>query len=128
MAGNAKSLARQQIHCRYNMVKIWQRRYAHMKARQEGRATHQSSGALGKPICTYEEFEAWCIDFTNLQEFLTLYFEWALNGFNRWDSPSIDRKDPKKGYTVDNLQWLSFSDNCIKNNKDPIDHRVMSSG
>jgi hypothetical protein len=125
MAEGETALARQRIHCRYNFVKIWQRRYTHMKARQEGRASHQSGGALGKPICTYAEFEAWCTDFKNLNVFLGLYFDWALNGFNRWDSPSIDRIDPAKGYTLDNLQWLPFSENCIKNNKDPITHKEM---
>lgn len=116
---------RQQAHCRYNFIKIWQRRYAHMKSRQEGRASHQSNGALGKPICTPQEFEAWCMDFENLQVFLMLYFEWAMNGFNRWDSPSIDRIDPNKGYSLDNLQWLTFAENCEKNNKDPLTHKEM---
>lgn len=126
MTAKERADARQLVHRRYNFVKIWQRRYAHMKARQEGRASHQTSGALGKPICTYEEFELWCSDFGNLEVFVMIYFDWARGGFNRWDSPSVDRVDPKLGYTLDNLQWLPFGENCAKNNKDPIDHRELT--
>jgi hypothetical protein len=117
---------RETIYRRYNFLRIWQKRYAHMLARQRGVASHQSNGARGKPICTPEEFMAWCMEFDNLQAFLTLYFEWAMNDFVRWYSPSIDRINPAKGYTLDNLQWLSFADNCEKNNKDPIDHREIA--
>lgn len=122
MAKRERSTAWETEQRRYNFIRIWGKRYAHMLARQRGVASHQTNGALGKDICTKEEFIAWCKDFDNLNVFLTLYFEWAHNGFQRWDSPSIDRIDPKKGYTLDNLQWLSFADNCEKNNKhiDPI--------
>lgn len=122
MGESKAALERQQVHRRYNFVKIWQRRYAHMKARQEGRASHQTAGALGKPICTPKEFEEWCTDWVNLERFITLYYDWVISGFTRWTSPSIDRVDPTKGYTTDNLQWLSFEENCIKNNKDPMQY------
>lgn len=126
MSPREKSLARQADRRRYDMLRIWDKRYAHMLARQRGVASHQSNGALGKDICTPEEFMIWCKDFDNLNIFLAIYFDWAANGFNRWDSPSIDRIDPEKGYSLDNLQWLSFSANCEKNNKDPITHREMA--
>lgn len=127
MAERVRSTAYEEQQRRYNMLRIWNKRYAHMLARQRGVASHQSKGALGKDICTKEEFIDWCKNFSNLNVFLTLYFEWAMNGFNRWDSPSIDRIDPKLGYTLDNLQWLAFSENCEKNNKDPITHRALTS-
>lgn len=117
-------LAQMEEQRRYNFIRIWQKRYAHMVARHEGRATNHSN-SQGKGIATKEEFFAWCKNFENLNVFLTIYFDWAHNGFNRWDSPSIDRVDPAKGYTLDNLQWLSFAENCEKNNKDPITHKKM---
>jgi hypothetical protein len=125
MERRKKANARQMVHCHYNFIKIWQRRYAHMKARQEGRASHQSNGALGKPICTPHEFEQWCMGPNNFSLFIAMYHDWAMNGFNRWESPSIDRIDPNLGYTTDNIQWLTFEENCIKNNKDPITHQQM---
>jgi len=125
MTAREKSLAYQAEQRRYNFVRIWQKRYAHMLARQRGVASHQSQGALGKDICTHDEFMDWCKKFDNLNVFIAIYFDWAANGFQRWDSPSIDRIDPTKGYTLDNIQWLAYSENCIKNNKDPIDHSVI---
>lgn len=35
------------------------------------------------------------------------------NGFHKW-SPSIDKKDPKKGYVPGNIQVISMMANCMK--------------
>lgn len=106
---------------RYNFINIWQKRYAHMLARHDGRATTRS-GAEGKGIMDREEFFAWCREFENLDIFLAIYYDWAGNGFNRWDSPSIDRINSELGYVAGNIQWMSYSENCKKNNINPIDH------
>jgi hypothetical protein len=95
-----------------------------MKARHDGHATHYSH-ANGKGILSHGEFLDWCMMPESMEAFLTLYFNWAMNRFNRWDSPSIDRVDPNKGYIESNIQWLSFAENCEKNHKDPITHREM---
>jgi hypothetical protein len=34
----------------------------------------------------------------------------------KFNSPSVDRIDPLKGYTKDNVQVLSYKANCMKNN------------
>lgn len=106
---------------RYNFIRIWQKRYAHMVARHEGRSTN-SSNANGRGLCTSEEFFVWCKTIDNLDMFLALYYDWALADFPLHLSPSIDRINPERGYTCDNLQWLSFEENCRKNNINPIDH------
>lgn len=116
-----KNLAYQTEQRRYNFVRIWQKRYAHMVARHEGRSTN-SSHANGKGICSKDEFFIWCKDFNNLNTFLAIYFEWAAADFPLHLAPSIDRIDSKKGYSCDNLQWLSFEENCRKHNINPIDH------
>lgn len=118
------SKARAEQQRRYNFLNIWTRRYAHMKARHEGRSTTHSN-SQGKGLMTREEFFQWCKDFKNLEIFLELYFDWAAGGYSRWTSPSIDRIDSAKGYTPDNIQWLTFAANCEKNNKDPITHREL---
>lgn len=55
-----------------------------------------------------------------------VFYEWSLNNsdyemlFNNWVdgdydlkiSPSIDRKDAGKGYSLDNIRWVTFSENC----------------
>lgn len=35
-------------------------------------------------------------------------------GFQAWDSPSIDRLEPNKGYVVDNIVWCIFAVNSFK--------------
>lgn len=106
---------------RFNLMRIWSRRYSHMLARQEGRSTNYSN-SVGKPILSKEEFYEWCMEMEQLDAFLTLYIEWAAAEFPLHLAPSVDRIDSDKGYVLGNLQWLSFSDNCQKNNINPIDH------
>lgn len=114
---------------RYNFLNIWAKRYAHMKARHEGRATHFSH-CEGKGLLSREKFFEWCKDFENMQAFLTIYFEWASEDFPLGLSPSIDRIDSTKGYTEGNLQWLTFDQNTEKNHKyvDPITKKMMPIG
>lgn len=124
MSNSQNERLAEQDRRRYNFLRMWQKRYAHMKARHDGRSTNHSN-ANGKGLMSREEFFAWCKDFENMQVFLLMYFEWAAGGFSLWLSPSIDRIDPKKGYTAGNIQWLPFAENCKKNNKDPLTHKQM---
>lgn len=49
--------------------------------------------------------------------FISLYRIWQDSGFERKLTPSIDRIDSSKGYTLDNIQWLTLSNNCRKGTK-----------
>lgn len=102
----------------YDFITIWTRRYHHMKARNEGRSTNKSN-AQGKELMTKEEFMVWCKSKPHFIIFIVMYMEWVEDDFSLWSAPSIDRIDSEKGYSADNIQWLTFSDNCIKNNRDP---------
>lgn len=126
MTKREKSLSYQTEQRRYNFVRIWQKRYAHMKARNEGRSTN-SSHASGKGMMSQEAFFIWCKEVENMDKFLTLYFEWMSQGFPLYLSPSIDRIYPSRGYTAKNIQWMAFDENCEKNNKHPITHERMRS-
>jgi hypothetical protein len=42
--------------------------------------------------------------------------EGRVNGFQGWQSPSVDRKDPRMGYTKGNIVWCCFSINSFKQN------------
>jgi hypothetical protein len=111
---------------RYNFVRIWTKRYAHAKARHEGRATHYSH-CEGKGLMSREEFFVWCKTPKNLDTFIALYFDWAMADFPLGLSPSIDRIDPTKGYVDGNLQWLTFDQNSEKNHWfiDPITKKII---
>ena len=112
---------------RYNFVRIWGRRYNHMSLRAAGTTTNKSHAA-GKEILSREEFMEWCKDKDNMDAFISMYFDWMQNDFALWYCPSIDRIDPEKGYTKDNIQWMVFSENCEKNHKDPITHAQLKEG
>lgn len=110
---------------RYNFLRIWTKRYAHMLARHEGRSTNFSH-SNGMGIMTREEFFAWCKQPDNLEVFLILYLEWVSGGFQLSLSPSIDRIYSDKGYVADNIQWMAFAENCEKNHKDPFTHKALT--
>jgi len=48
------------------------------------------------------------------------------NKQNREDSPSLDRIDPTKGYTLDNVHVISMRANRIKNNARPDELRAIA--
>lgn len=103
-------------HRRYDFIRIWGKRYAHMKARHDGVSTNHSH-SNGNGLMSRDDFFDWCKDFDNLNVFLGLYFDWAAADFSLSLCPSIDRIDPTKGYVAGNIQWLSFADNCEKGHK-----------
>ena len=62
-------------------------------------------------LCSKDEF----LDkFKNDEKYLRLYKEWQESGFLRKLAPSIDRIDNLKGYTLDNMQMITFIDNSMK--------------
>lgn len=124
MTAREKRLAYEAEQRRYNFLRMWKKRYYHMKSRAEGRATN-ASHAQGKDLMTLEEFMEWCKLPENLMLFIGMWYEFAEADFPLWLSPSVDRIDPNLGYTADNIQWMTFSENCEKNHKDPITHKML---
>lgn len=61
-------------------------------------------------LCTKEEF----YEFIDNSEFEIIYNLWALSGYDTKLAPSIDRIDCDKGYSTDNMQILTLSDNSTK--------------
>ncbi len=91
--------------------RILTHRYRGIVQRATGKAT-RAYKVQGKEILTYEEYVAWCNDTWN--DFTEVYNQWAKSGFKRNLTPSIDRIDSNGSYTVDNIQWLSLTENCRK--------------
>ena len=65
----------------------------------------------GLEYCTREEFKS---KFINDSQFLYTFEQWAIRNYDILYSPSIDRIDNTKGYTLDNIQVLTHSDNSSK--------------
>ena len=65
-------------------------------------------------LCSKQEF----ILFAENSNYRKLYNSWVESGYVHKLVPSIDRVDNNKGYTIDNIQFLTKSDNIIKGNKE----------
>jgi hypothetical protein len=87
--------------------------YRDMKARVTGTkkgavADRSKHIYLGKPILPRDVFIQWA---KNHPDFLSLYKRYVMNDFERRLAPSINRMDSKKGYTLDNMEWMTSGQN-----------------
>jgi hypothetical protein len=70
----------------------------------------EASRLRGHPLPEYtrEEFyETWLHDPT----YLYLFDQWQASGFKKDLSPSFDREDPNKGYSLDNIALMTWGMN-----------------
>ncbi len=84
-------------------------KYTLMKRRVAGKNTKSPHLYEGKAICSKEEFLAWSL---NDLTFHRLFKAWEAGGHVLTYVPSVDRRDAEKGYTLDNVRWVPFSENC----------------
>ena len=59
-------------------------------------------------------------------KFHIIYDNWVKANYDRYLRPSFDRKDNKKSYTLDNLQVITFMENCRKGGTIEADPAVKS--
>lgn len=90
------------------------RLYRNMKSRVTGVQRAKFHLYEGKEILLREEFYAWATDHPT---FLALWKEWEENDRQRRLTPSVDRVDSSKGYTLDNMEWVPFHVNCSRGTK-----------
>jgi hypothetical protein len=84
--------------------------YNNMKKRVDGRSGHKYAYLwTGKPILPKETFMDWS---KNHPDFLRLFKRWAMSKYDKKLSPSVNRIDSDKGYTLDNIEWVTQSQNC----------------
>lgn len=100
---------------RYNPKRFLQHKYIMIRRRCTYPDTTRTY--YGREYLTKTEWEMWCEK--TYPTFISLYTAWQASGFQQKFSPSVDRIDPAKGYTPDNIQWLTQSANCHKYNKSP---------
>lgn len=96
-----------------NINRILSTKYKDMKRRVNGK-TKQVSRSLNKYICSKEAFINWCYEKNNMKKFMVLYKDWGINNYSKKFAPSIDRIDSSKGYHINNIQWLTHSQNSRK--------------
>lgn len=84
------------------------RSYRNMKSRVLGIQKLKAHLYKGLEILSKETFYSWAKD--NAQ-FLSLHSFWVETGYDKESSPSIDRVDSTKGYTLDNMRWVTKYEN-----------------
>ena len=60
------------------------------------------------PSYTFDEFYGWIL---SQQIFVTLYNEWIKSNYNKWLIPSCDRMDNSIGYSLNNIQLVTWREN-----------------
>jgi len=86
------------------------RTYRNMKSRVTGVLKKKRHLYEGLPILEKEEFYRW----SNSSNFIELFTQYKESGWLFKLAPSIDRVDSSRGYTVDNIRWLTLSQNSAR--------------
>lgn len=84
------------------------RLYRNMKSRIEGVQKAKHHLYRGKEILSKEEFYEWA---NCSPMFRVLFRQYEESGYDRKQAPSVDRKDSTRGYTLDNMEWVTHSVN-----------------
>lgn len=84
------------------------RLYTGMKRRTQGKSTKSPHLYIGKPIMPRDVFTSWA---KNHPDFLALYKRWASYDFDRKLTPTINRINASRGYTLGNIEWMTHSQN-----------------
>ena len=62
----------------------------------------------------------------NSKQYVQLYEKWVASGYSWRLTPSVDRIDATKGYSLDNIQFLTRSENIAKGNKEKVRTKAKS--
>lgn len=84
------------------------RTYRNMLSRVLGIQKKKEHLYSGLAVLDKELFYEWSL---RNSDFNTLFDAWVKSGYDRKLSPSIDRKDTSVGYTLENIQWITHSEN-----------------
>lgn len=68
---------------------------------------------IGKKILSKEAFYAWAKPHPTYAKLFNTY---TTNGYPRRLAPSVDRVNPDKGYTLDNMEWVTHAENSRRGN------------
>lgn len=86
-------------------------RYSGIRQRCLGQTPGGSKYYKGLTYPSRQEFHRWSV---RDPAFLSLHKEWTKNNFPRALAPSIDRIDPDRGYTFDNIRWITQASNASR--------------
>ena len=84
------------------------RLYRNMQSRVSGVQKLKHHLYQDKPLLKRDKFYKWSRD---NEVFLKLFHQWEESNYDRKLTPSIDRVNPKKGYILSNMEWVTHSEN-----------------
>lgn len=84
------------------------RKYRNMLSRVTGIQKLKAHLYKGKTLLDKEVFYEWS---KQNKTFKKLFKEWEKSLYNRKLCPSVDRIDSSKGYTLENMEWVTHSEN-----------------
>lgn len=84
------------------------RLYRNMRSRITGVQKQKHHLYKDKPLIEKEKFYEWAM---SCPEFHRLYDDWVSSGYDRRLTPSVDRIDSSKGYEIENMEWVTHSEN-----------------
>lgn len=85
------------------------RAYRNMKSRITGIQKKKHYLYVGKELLIKEDFYVWS---RSNPDFLRLYKEWVSCGYDQRLTPSVNRINSQIGYTLNNMEWITNSQNC----------------
>lgn len=84
------------------------RLYRNMESRVTGVQSKKYHLYKGLDILDRVSFYEWA---ASSPEFKSLFKLWSESGHERKLTPSVDRVDGSKGYNLDNMEWVTHSEN-----------------
>lgn len=96
------------------------RLYRNMESRVTGIQKRHFHLYNGKELLPRNEFYAWA---NNNPMFHKLFSKWEKSNYDRRLTPSVDRIDPSKGYQLDNMEFITHSENSRRGANSPINKK-----
>ena len=90
------------------------RLYRNMQSRVDGVQKLKHHLYKGKYLLPREEFYEWAL---NDESFHKLFEEYESSGYERKLAPSVDRVDSSCGYSIDNMEFVTMSENSRRGNE-----------
>lgn len=104
----APTRAQSQKYERTTQSGFLMRAYRNMLSRVLGVQKREAHYYQGLPILPKNVFYMWAF---GDEAFQRLWTVWQASGRERRLAPSVDRLDVTKGYTLDNMRWITHAEN-----------------
>jgi len=87
-----------------------------------GQKSRKKQRGVEPPNYSKEWFSEWLLSNPKFNE---IYTAWVEGGYKTNLKPSVDRADDYQGYTKDNIQLMTWGENCTKAHKDMREGKII---